>query len=355
MDIFTAFATKNPCYREAQKMTPKGIIVHSTGANNPHLKRYVDCEAECGKNEYGNHWNRSDRKGLVHAFIGYDKDKKVRIAQVLPYDMCCWGCGNGSKGSYNYDPAYIQFEICEDALVNETYFNSAFSAAIEYCAFLAKKYNIPVKDIISHAEAHKRGYATNHADCDHWLKKFNKTMDWFRAEVQKLLDGEKESEKPKVTTSIKAGDLVKIKPNATYYTGGIVPTWVTNQNWYVKEVKDDRALIDKNEKGTNSINSPINVKFLEVVSASKTTVSTTKPTVTTTTKPTTPTFKVGDRVKCKPGVNKFSNGAKMASWVPRTVLYIRAIESNGKIFLVSTEKVKKIYTGRVKASDVQKA
>ena len=65
-------------------------------------------------------------------------------------------------------------------------------------------------------------------------------------------------------------------------------------------------------------------------------------------------FKVGDKVKCNDGVTKYSNGSKMASWVPGSVLYVRQIENNGKILLVSTEPVKKVYTGRVKASDVHK-
>ena len=33
---------KNGCYIVGKKHTPKGIMVHSTGANNPWLKRYVD-------------------------------------------------------------------------------------------------------------------------------------------------------------------------------------------------------------------------------------------------------------------------------------------------------------------------
>lgn len=65
-------------------------------------------------------------------------------------------------------------------------------------------------------------------------------------------------------------------------------------------------------------------------------------------------FKVGDKVKCAAGVKKFSNGSAMASWVPSTVLYVRAVESGGKILLVSTERTKKVYTGRVNASDVRR-
>lgn len=65
-------------------------------------------------------------------------------------------------------------------------------------------------------------------------------------------------------------------------------------------------------------------------------------------------FKVGDKVKCNAGVTKYSNGSRMASWVPGSVLYVRQVESNGKILLISTELTKPVYTGRVKASDVHK-
>lgn len=65
-------------------------------------------------------------------------------------------------------------------------------------------------------------------------------------------------------------------------------------------------------------------------------------------------FKVGDKVKCNEGVTKYSNGSKMASWVPGSVLYVRQVESGGKVLLVSTEPTKKVYTGRVYASDVHK-
>lgn len=65
-------------------------------------------------------------------------------------------------------------------------------------------------------------------------------------------------------------------------------------------------------------------------------------------------FKVGDRVKCKAGAAKFSNGQKMAAWVASSVLYVRDVQNGGKILLVSTEPKKEVYTGRVNASDVYK-
>lgn len=68
----------------------------------------------------------------------------------------------------------------------------------------------------------------------------------------------------------------------------------------------------------------------------------------------TTAIKVGDKVKCRAGVKTFSNGAKMASWVPTATLYVRAIESGGKVYLVSTLAAGNVYTGRVNASDVEK-
>lgn len=190
MELRKCILTKNDCYKKGTKITPKGIVVHSTGANNPNLRRYVQPDdGLLGKNTNNNHWNRSGISVCVHAFIGKDKDGNVRVYQTLPFDIACWGVGNGSKGSYNYKPAYIQFEICEDDLTNETYFNQAFNLAAEFCAYLCKELNLSVDSIVSHHESYLKGYGSNHSDCDHWLKKFNKDMNWFRDEVRKKLNG----------------------------------------------------------------------------------------------------------------------------------------------------------------------
>ena len=37
----TCMMTQSSCYKGTEKMTVKGILWHSTGANNPTLKRYV--------------------------------------------------------------------------------------------------------------------------------------------------------------------------------------------------------------------------------------------------------------------------------------------------------------------------
>ena len=195
---------KNSYYYWGNHKDKVGIVVHSTGANNPYIKRYVqpsdndpnynEIITDIGKNTGRTDWNHKYREAGVHAFIGKNAKDEVETYQVLPYEWGAWGVGRGSKGSYNYAPVpHIQFEICEDSLKDKKYFEAAFKEAIEYCAYLCKQFGWDSSKICSHAESYARGYGGNHADCDHWLKKFGKSMDWFRSEVQKILDGDKVS------------------------------------------------------------------------------------------------------------------------------------------------------------------
>lgn len=278
--IIKAYAVKNLCYIKAQKMTPKGIVVHSTGANNPNLKRYVDAPQEVGVNTYGNHWNTAKpggRKVCVHAFIGYDKNKVIRVAEILPLDICCWGVGSGKKGSCNFNPAYIQFEICEDSLQDESYYKKVFTTAAEYCAHLCKQYNISVDNIVGHCEAYRLGYGCNHSDPEHWMKRFGENMKDFRQKVKEILESdEKEIIKVPVGFTINGpleihkGDLVSIINGATYYNGKPIPNWVQTQRWYVKsEPTGSRVVIDKSENGKHSICSPVDKKYLVKIQATE--------------------------------------------------------------------------------------
>ena len=53
MNLHKLILTNNACYKAGKTITPKGIMVHSTGANNPNLKRYVGPDdGLLGKNQY---------------------------------------------------------------------------------------------------------------------------------------------------------------------------------------------------------------------------------------------------------------------------------------------------------------
>ena len=74
MNLHKLLLTKNACYQAGKTIVPKGIMVHSTGANNPNLCRYVNPnDGLLGENRYGNHWNQEKPGGsyvCCHAFIG---------------------------------------------------------------------------------------------------------------------------------------------------------------------------------------------------------------------------------------------------------------------------------------------
>lgn len=267
MNLNKLIFTENACYKAGRKITVKGIMVHSTGANNPWLKRYVGPDdGKLGKNQYNNHWNTyhpGGREVCVHGFIGKLADGSVATYQTLPWNHRGWHAGGSANDTH------IGFEICEDGLTDKTYFDKVYKEAVELCAYLCKQYGLTEHNIICHSEGYKKGIASNHGDVMHWFPKHGKSMDTFRADVKALLSGSTSvpSTKPDMSTNIKAGDLIKIT-GTKYYGGQTIPTWVRNQNWYVQEVSGDRAVINKNESGTNAIMSPVRVSDLASVSGS---------------------------------------------------------------------------------------
>lgn len=246
MEIKQCLLTKNRCYKTNKKIKPTQIVVHSTGANNPNLKRYVQPDdGLLGTNTNKNDWNRDTVSVCVHAFIGKDKNGKVCCYQTLPYDIRPWGCGRGKKGSYNNNA--IQFEICEDSLTNKQYFDEAFGLAIDYCVYLCDKYGIKPNNIVSHQEAYKQGYASNHADCDHWLIKFGKNMDWFRSEVKTRL-GNNVVEVIKVNPYKEPTSVVKYNV-ATQYVALESVKWM---QWQLNQFGYNLVVDGKFGKGTLS-------------------------------------------------------------------------------------------------------
>lgn len=191
MKYFTQILTNNDCYKSGRTIKPKGIMVHSTGADNPSLSRYVPGNDEIGRNTGGNHWDMPSVGACVHAFIGELADGSVGVVQTLPFTMRGWHCGKGSKGSAN--DTHISFEICEDGLQDASYFAAVYQAAVELTADLCRSYGLdPEADgvVICHSEGHSRGIASNHGDVMHWFPRFGKSMDTFRADVARELEGD---------------------------------------------------------------------------------------------------------------------------------------------------------------------
>lgn len=205
MNLLKCILKENECYKYGYAIKPIGVMVHSTGANNPMLKRYVEPEPGyenyeelmrlLGDNRNDNDWNRPDLLACVHAFIGKLADGTVATVQTLPWNWRGWHSYHGKNGSAN--DTHISFEICEDGLEDPVYFAAVYKEAVELTAMLCRERGYdPLEDgvVICHSEGYKRGIASNHADVMHWFPKHGKTMDDFRRDVAAEMQKEDEDD-----------------------------------------------------------------------------------------------------------------------------------------------------------------
>ena len=190
MDLRKCLLTKNECYIAGGKITPGGVMWHSTGANNPNLKRYIpNYDGKVGENAYGNHWDQYRPGGkqiCVHAFIGKDASGKIATYQTLPFTMKGWHAGGSANNKY------IGFEICEDGLNDKFYFDKVYKEAVEFTAYLCKTYGLDPMGknvIIDHVTGSELGIASDHGDVRHWFSRYGKTLKNIREDVKKAMGG----------------------------------------------------------------------------------------------------------------------------------------------------------------------
>lgn len=199
MRLYTKLSPKNECtiLNGNKTMKVKGLVVHSTGAPNPYLWRYVhDPNGPAGANKYNNHMNifrPEGRQILVHAWVGLDKNNKVATYQTARWDMPAWHVGGSGNNNY------IGVEMCDPYDLNDKkYTREVYQETVELFAYLCKKFNLnPLGKnvIIGHYDAYKLGIGTNHGDPYIWWNKHGLTMDGFRKAVAKEMNKE---DKPKV-------------------------------------------------------------------------------------------------------------------------------------------------------------
>ena len=194
MRLYQLFFTENNCYKAGATIKVKGIMVHSTGANNPWLRRYVGPDdGRLGPNAHNNHWNQplpGGREVCVHGFIGRLADGSVATYQTLPWEWRGWHAGGRANDEY------IGFEICEDDLTDSGYFAAVYREAAELCAWLCTRFQLTPDSILCHSEGHALGIASNHADVMHWFPRHGKSMDSFRADVRELLASGENTDSP---------------------------------------------------------------------------------------------------------------------------------------------------------------
>lgn len=174
MDIIEAFATKNKCYQIGAPLYPQGIMLHSVGCAQPSAAVFA---------RSFNQYQPGGASVCVHAFAQADST----VYQLLPWEMRGWHCGGSANSTH------IGVEMTEPS-EGMTYAEAAeqiagtYHTAVELFAALCKQYGLdPAQDgvIIGHAEGHRRGVASNHADPELLWRTYDMgyTMDGFRADV----------------------------------------------------------------------------------------------------------------------------------------------------------------------------
>lgn len=225
MRLLQNIMTKNLAYIENRWIIPRRIVWHSTGANNPNLRRYVGPDdGLLGVNKYKNYWNRPyeemKRKIAPHGAIGKLADETIATYLLLPIKdgkiMRGHHTGTGKNGNGN--DTCIGFEICEDGLNDKAYAMAVYKEACEFTAYLCEQLDLdPLGEdvIIDHARAYQLGIASNHGDVMHWFGRYGITLDKIRRDVWALLEPEltpapepvpKPKPKPSMDDKIKAWD-----------------------------------------------------------------------------------------------------------------------------------------------------
>ncbi len=188
-------------YTRFQERGPKGIMMHSTGADNPTLKRYIGPDdGVLGENIYGNHWNNPGLDVCVHAFIGKTKTGAVECYQTLPWNYRGWHCGAEANDTH------IGIEICEDNLSSAAYFRATRDKALDVVSDLCLEYDLdPLARgvLIDHHEGAAMGIASNHGDVAHWWHRYNYSMDNFRRDVARRMDAKEKAMKKEIEDFIR--------------------------------------------------------------------------------------------------------------------------------------------------------
>lgn len=184
------YATANGAYQAGRKINPQGCVNHSVGCAQPSVDVFF------------NIMNKSSAGWGVNALLGDFHKGDGRILVVLPLDARPWGCGSGSKGSWNNTK--VQWEVCEpaghtyaggtmiayDVAKNQVYFDRMWKMLVAWNVYLVKKFGYDINGISDHAESYRAGYGSNHSDMGQWLPKHGKSMAALRQEVEAILKGD---------------------------------------------------------------------------------------------------------------------------------------------------------------------
>lgn len=223
---------------------------------------------QCSVETLGNIFYPSSRQASSNYGVGYDG----RIGMYVEEKNRSWCTSSASN-----DHRAITIEVASDTTEPYAVNDKAYSAMLDLVTDICKRNGIKKlvwstnkSDRVNHKNGCNMTVHRDYANKSCPGKYLYDRHGEIASEVNKRL-GATSSETTATTSAIKTNDVVSIAEGATYYDGvKKVPAWVRKKNWIVKQVSGDRAVIDKSQDGKNAICSPINTKYLTVVTTSTT-------------------------------------------------------------------------------------
>lgn len=244
------------------KLSPNhsGQRTHSIDRITPHC-----VVGQCSVETLGNIFLPTSRQASSNYGIGVDG----RVGMYVEEKNRSW-CSSSAAN----DQRAITIECASDNTEPYAFKDMVYKRLIELCTDICRR-NGKTKLLWLGDKAKTLSYTPKSDEMvltvHRWFANKSCPGNWMYARMGDLaskvtaaLGSEvKPVEPAKPTGTIKTGDLVTIT-GSTYYNGKAIPSWVKKLRWYVVEVSDDRAVINKDESGRYAIMSPVKTSALAV-------------------------------------------------------------------------------------------
>ena len=160
-----------------KKMTPKGIIIHSSGFEQPYLWYFIQPSNSnpnksqilntIGVNKKHTDYNHTRRLINYHYWIGKDSNNNIQTIKAFPND-------------FKIKDNYIHICLLEDDLNDKKYALQIVSELIQLCVHLCKEFHWNENNVLGHSEI------SSLPDANYWLKKYGYDIDTIRQIIKNL-------------------------------------------------------------------------------------------------------------------------------------------------------------------------
>ena len=227
---------------------------------------------QCSVETLGNVFSSASRQASSNYGIGFDG----RVGMYVEEKDRSWCSSNASN-----DHRAITIECASDATAPYAINSKVYSSLVNLCTDICRRNGIKElkwkadKSLIGHVDKQNmtvhRWFANKSCPGDYIYNRLGQIASEVNAKLGNVSSNVVNKPATGNSTSnakINVGDKVKIATGATYYNGKAVPDWVSNKEWIVSSVSGNRVIIDKSSDGKNSINSPLDAKYLTVTEPS---------------------------------------------------------------------------------------